>query len=951
MLLDGTGIDSGYGITVDTSGNMYMTGYYTSSATVQINNLALNSTPVSSGYTFPATSGASASAFVLKYNSGGTLTGSMILDGNGPDAGYGITTDTSGNMYVTAYYNSTATTQINNLALSSTPVSSGYTFPAASTFAAFVLKYNSVGTLVGSMLLDGTGVDFGAGITTDTSGNMYVTGFYNSTTTVQINNLFLSSTPVSSGYTLPAASTQVMFVLKYNSVGTLVGSMILDGTGGDAGNGITTDTSGNMYVTGQYNSTATTQINNLALSSTPVRSGYTFPAASTFAAFVLKYNSGGTLTGSMVFDGTNSDIGYGITTDSFGNMYVTGQYNSTATTQINNLALSSTPVASGYTFPAASTGAAFIIKYGNVQNIQLTLPNPRLQTFSGSMNLDGTGNDFGYGITTDSSGNMYVTGQYISTATTQINNLALNSTPVSSGFTFPAASTQAAFVLKYNSSGTLLGSMILDGTSNDLGYGITVDTSGNIYVTGYYNSTATTQINNLTLSSTPVSSGFTFPASSQLAAFVLKYNSGGTLLGSMLLDGTIGDIGYGITTDSSGNMYVTGSYNSTATTQINNLALSSTPVSSGFTLPATSTNGSAFVLKYNSGGTLTGSMILDGTNNDVGYSITTDSSGNMYMTGYYTSSATTQINNLALNSTPVSSGFTFPAASTSAAFVLKYNSRGTLVGSMLFDGSASEYGYGITTDTSGNMYVTGQYGSGATTQINNLALSSTPVSSGYTFPGSAAPGGSGFVLKYNSGGTLLGSMILTGTIITFGYGITTDSSGNMYVTGNYNSGATTQINNLALSSTPVSSGFTLPATFSFNPAVFVLKYNTSGTLVGSMILDGTGNDIGYGITVDTSGNMYVTGQYISTATVQINNLALNSTPVSSGYTFPATSGASAFVLKYSFADTTLIQKNIYLQSPGNYYTINKGPSFLTVGPTSNVISADWTLDRWQYSIA
>ena len=118
-----------------------------------------------------------------------------------------------------------------------------------------------------------------------------------------------------------------------------------------------------------------------------------------------------------------------------------------------------------------------------------------------------------------------------------------------------------------------------------------------------------------------------------------------------------------------------------------------------------------------------------------------------------------------------------------------------------------------------------------------------------------------------------------------------------------------------------------------------------------MILDGTGADYGYAITVDTSGNMYVTGQYNSTTTTQINNLALSSTPVSSGFTFPAAVSLAAFVLKYSFADTTLIQKNIYLQSPRNYYTINNGPSFLTVGPTSNVISAGWTLDRWQFSIA
>ena len=268
---------------------------------------------------------------------------------------------------------------------------------------------------------------------------------------------------------------------------------------------------------------------------------------------------------------------------------------------------------------------------------------------------------------------------------------------------------------------------------------------------------------------------------------------------------------------------------------------------------------------------------------------------------------------------------------------------------MLLDGSVNDTGYGITTDTSGNMYVTGQYNSTTTVQINNLALSSTPVSSGYTFPASTGTGAA-FVLKYNSSGTFLGSTLLDGTGTDVGLAVAVDSSGNMYVTGYYTSTTTVQINNLALNSTPQSSGFTFPA--ASTQAAFVLKYNSIGTLAGSMILDGTGTDAGYGIEVNKmSADVYVTGQYTSTTTTQINNLALNSTPQSSGYTFPASTNSAAFVLKYSFSDTTLIQKNIYLQSPGNYYTINDGPSFLTVGPTSNVISADWTLDRWELYIA
>jgi hypothetical protein len=950
-ILEGNGTDAGYAITVDTSGNIYVTGRYISTTTTQINNLALSSTPVSSGYTFPASP--SIAAFVLKYNAGGTLTGSTILDGTGMDIGNEITVDTRGNIYVTGQYASTTTTQINNLALNSTPVSSGYTFPVVAVASAmFVLKYNAGGTLTGSTILEGNGLDVGNAITVDTSGNIYVTGRYISTTTTQINNLALSSTPVSSGYTFPD-STSAAFVLKYNAGGTLTGSTIFDGNGStDIGNAITVDTSGNIYVTGRYVSTTTTQINNLALSSTPVSSGYTFPASTTVAAFVLEYNAGGTLTGSTILDGTGVDIGNAITVDMGGNIYVTGQYISTTTTQINNLALNSTPVRSGYTFPAvSSTGAAFILKYGNVQNIQLTLPDPRIQTINEFTNLDGSGSDFGYSVATDSSGNFYVTGQYTASTTVAVNNLALSSTMDPTLYTLPVTTgSSAVFILKYNSAGILVGFTNLDGSGSDFGYSVATDSSGNFYVTGLYTSTTTVAVNNLALNSTMQSSGFTLPVVTSSAVFILKYNSVGTLVGFTNLD-TIYALGaiirYSVTTDSSGNFYVTGLYTSTTTVAVNNLALNSTMQSSGFTLPVI-TNSAVFILKYNSAGTIIGFTNLDGIGTDIGLGIATDSSGNFYVTGQYTSTTTVAVNNLALNSTMQSSGFTLPAATTVAVFILKYNSAGTNVGFTNLDGTGNDFGLGIATDSSGNFYVTGLYTSTTTVAVNNLALNSTMQSSGFTLP--AATTGAMFILKYNSAGTIIGFTNLDGSGLNdIGIGIATDSSGNFYVTGQYTASTTVAVNNLALNSTMQSSGFTLPAATTV--AVFILKYNSAGTNVGFTNLDGSGSDIGLWIATDSSGNFYVTGQYTASTTVAVNNLALNSTMQSSGFTLPAATTGAMFILKYSYSDTTLIRKTIYLQSPRNYYTINNGPSFLTIGPTSNVISADWTLDRWQLTLA
>ena len=95
------------------------------------------------------------------------------------------------------------------------------------------------------------------------------------------------------------------------------------------------------------------------------------------------------------------------------------------------------------------------------------------------------GSDFddGQGIAVDSSGNSYVTGRFIGSATFgtgEVNETILTS-----------AGGSDIFVAKYNSSGALIWAKQAGGSEGESGRDIAVDGSGNSYVTGTYNGTAT----------------------------------------------------------------------------------------------------------------------------------------------------------------------------------------------------------------------------------------------------------------------------------------------------------------------------------------------------------------------------------------------------------------------------------------------------------------------------
>jgi len=360
----------------------------------------------------------------------------------------------------------------------------------------------------------------------------------------------------------------------------LVYSTYIGGSDDDRGNAIAVDGSGNAYVTGGTQST-NYDVTPGAFQTT--REGWA-------DAFVTKLNAAGTaLVYSTYIGGSSAEEGRGIAVDGSGNAYVTG---STVSPDYD--------VTTGAFQTTKSTTDPF------ERDVFVTKLNATGTALLYSTYIGGSDWDHGSGIAVDGSGYAYVTGETRSTdydVTTGAFQTTKN------------GGVLDVFVTKLNAAGTaLVYSTYIGGSSDNRGYGIAVDGSGNAYVTGYTNSTD--------YDVTPGAFQTTNEGGGDV--FVTKLNATGTaLVYSTYIGGSGSEVGYGIAVDGSGYAYVTGSTSST-----------NYDVTPGAFQTTNGGNTDVFVTKLNAAGTaLVYSTYIGGSGYDYVAAIAVDGSGNAYVTG------------------------------------------------------------------------------------------------------------------------------------------------------------------------------------------------------------------------------------------------------------------------------------------------------------------------------
>ncbi len=429
--------------------------------------------------------------------------------------------------------------------------------------------------------------------------------------------------------------------------------------------------------------------------------------------------------------GLFDEQGNGIAVDSQGNSYVTGYFQDTGTFGPGE----------GNETPLVTAGSAdiFIAKYNSNG------------TLAWAKKAGGASFDQGNGIAVDNSGNIYVVGAFVGTATFGAGEA--NQTQM-----IAAGAGADIFVAKYNSDGTLAWAKQAGGTAGDSGHAIAVDGQGNSYITGLFFGTATFGAGEANQTQ--------YTAVGSFDSFIAKYNSNGTLAWAKRVEGTGFNRGNGIAVDGQGNSYVAGVFNLMATFgpgETNETALASASASDD-----------TFIAKYNSDGTLAWAKRAGGASDDSGFAIAVDGQGNSYVTGLFRGASTFGMGET--NQTQLTS-----ASASDDIFIAKYNSDGTLSWAKRAGGNSSDFGISIALDSQTNIYVTGQFSGTATFgpgEANQTVLSSTTVNADV------------FVAKYNNNGTLAWAKQVSGPNVTQGRGIAVDGQGNSYVTGLFN-GTTT----------------------------------------------------------------------------------------------------------------------------------------------------------------
>jgi len=401
-----------YAIAKDNSGHIYHTGIFGDSITFGTNTYYDTDTGFSATY-------------LVKYDTAGNLIWARSSGGPGAAIVSAITTDGASNIYITGYY------------LGGSVSFGAFTLDTTDYDGIFMAKYDSAGNVLWAVICDSSSIGYPYGIATDLANNVYLTG------------TIYSPTIKFGPYSLTNNGLVNYFVVKYDSSAHVIWARKAGETGIDKTYGIVTDTIGNEYITGYFNSH---QI---------VIGPDTLTNLGTHNVFIAKYDSSGNALWARGGGGIYGDMGLSIATDKRDNEYVTGQFTS-PTINFGNDTL---------TTPGGET--MFLVKYDASGNVQWA---------TSSVNNFNC-NCFPYNVAVDLNSNPVVIGclGYPQVGLVTFDTTALNP---------PPDTHNPMYIVRYNSSGhSLWGKILVIGGGDDNTNGGVLYDANNIYICAEFETT------------------------------------------------------------------------------------------------------------------------------------------------------------------------------------------------------------------------------------------------------------------------------------------------------------------------------------------------------------------------------------------------------------------------------------------------------------------------------
>ena len=395
--------------------------------------------------------------------------------------GQATAVDQAGNIYVTGYFSGSITLGT-------------YTLANNGGYDIFIVKYDSTGNVLWANSAGGSGNDCANSVATDASGNVYITGYFD------------SPSITFGSYTLTnfALSYSDVFLVKYDSNGKVLWAKSAGGTSVDRANSVTTDASGNVFITGYFDSPSIT-----FGSTTLTKSGGN-------DVFLVKYDSNGNVVWATGVFGSGDETANSIAADASGNVYISGYFTS-ANIYVPH---------SGMPLLSNSGGKdIFIIKFFSYDGMT-----------GDAKSAIGAGDDIANSVSIDASGNIYLAGNF-------------NSSSLTFG-TVPLTNTGGndIFLVKYDSNLNVLIAKSVGGTGDDYANSVARDTSGNVYVSGNFNSSSLAFGSN------------TLTNSGGNDIFLVKYDSNLNVLWANSAGGTGNDYANSASPNASGNVYLTGCF-------------------------------------------------------------------------------------------------------------------------------------------------------------------------------------------------------------------------------------------------------------------------------------------------------------------------------------------------------------------------------------------------------